>query len=194
MSKSESVGNLSRRNILTGAVVLGASLGLAEFSQSRSMGGESATERLVIDGPWSVEPLGPRSYCTMTPLVNGWVILVGGLVGRFATSGCEIINPNTGAHRPIAPMLSARCRHAAIATEDGGLLVMGGFDGHYLQSIERYDLARDEWTRLDGMATDRADFSAVITQNGILLAGGTNQYGQLGCALHSISMISPVTP
>lgn len=53
--------------------------------------------------------------------------------------------------------------------------VFGGYDGSYLDHVERYSVDKNEWTVLSPMNTDKGNVSACIINNQyIFIIGGYN--------------------
>jgi hypothetical protein len=119
-------------------------------------------------------PLG-RAFHTATVLPNGDILFAGGqdLPGRpLATA---FLYRSTGTLLEIAPMNEARRKHAAVATRDGGVMVLGGFGnaGTTLDTVEIYHPATDTWTYAPSMAVSRANHTAtVLASTRILVVGG----------------------
>jgi Galactose oxidase, central domain len=85
----------------------------------------------------------PRDSHTATPLNDGRVVVIGGYVGEGAgvLASIEIIDPTSAATSVEAPLEQARGGHAAAATTNGDVLVVGGRIGPrtYTASTELFD-------------------------------------------------------
>ena len=57
-------------------------------------------------------------------------------------------------------MLESRYEHCAIALNDS-IFAFGGYNGTYLSSMERYEIARDEWLPSSAMREKRLNFFRV---------------------------------
>ena len=54
-------------------------------------------------------------------------------------------------------MLESRCGHCALASNDS-IFAFGGYNGTHLSSMERYEIARDEWLPSSAMREKRFNF------------------------------------
>jgi len=116
----------------------------------------------------------PRAYQTATRLLNGKVLLVGGVPG---TKSCELYDPTHGTWTTaVASTLVLRYQHAAALLASGRVLVTGGKCGLCANfSAEIYDPNANTWTATGNMTLGRFGHSATTLANNTVLiaAGGT---------------------
>ncbi len=125
-------------------------------------------ERLVSVGRLTV----PRAAHTATLLINGKVLVAGGLGGPEST---EVFDPASMSFSPGPPLLEPRAgSHTATLLDDGRVLIAGGWlQSRPLGSSETYDPATDTFSLSGRMITNRAEHTATLLANGeVLLAGG----------------------
>ncbi len=83
-------------------------------------------------------------------LADGRVLVTGGTLVGYGVSASTTATAWDAATRqfsPVAPMLTARRRHAAIRLADGRVLVAGGIGtGTAVPAVELYDPAVDRWS------------------------------------------------
>lgn len=86
-----------------------------------------------------------RGAHTATLLADGTVLLAGGFncpppsCGNDILGSAEVYNPSTGVFSNTGSLITGRWQDAAIALNDGTVLVAGGFGGgNFLGSTERY--------------------------------------------------------
>ena len=122
-----------------------------------------------------------RNQSTVTPLLDGTVLVTGGSVfnGTTTTSvaSAEIYNPATGAFTLASGSLAnGRSQHAAVRLADGRVLITGGFGASLstLQSAEIYDPATQTFSATGNLVSFRASHTTVLLGNGnVLLVGGS---------------------
>ena len=68
-------------------------------------------------------------------------------------------------------MAEARSDHG-VAVLDGKLYAMGGYNGDYLSSVERYDPALDAWEAVAPMAEAREAHAVAVLDGKLYVAGG----------------------
>jgi hypothetical protein len=90
-------------------------------------------------------------------------------------SSTDIYDPGTGAITAAASMNIGRAQHTAIMMTDGSVLIAGGFNDHYLKSMETYNPADGSFTATADMTTARSGAAAALLQGGnVLIIGGFN--------------------
>lgn len=106
---------------------------------------------------------------TMTQLLNGKVLLVGGGVP-------ELYDPSTGTWTQTAAMKVPRTEHTATLLPNGQVLVAGGLVNNApVSSVEVYDPNANTWTSVGDMLGMRANHTATLMDNGPLVFLGGYQ-------------------
>jgi N-acetylneuraminic acid mutarotase len=139
-----------------------------------------------------------RSYNTASVLIDGKVLVSGGLVelrsnswnigglGGTSLSSAELYDPSTQTWTSTSNMKSARAYHTASVLKGGKVLVSGGLvelrskswnivglGGTSLSSAELYDPSTQTWTNTSNMNTERAYHTASVLIDGkVLVSGG----------------------
>ncbi|MCE4557991.1 kelch motif-containing protein [Pelomonas sp. P8] len=157
------------------------------------------------------QPHSHRIGATATRLADGTVLLAGGLlavtedgnaigVGTSPDGTVELFDAGTGSFTLLPGGLNVpRSRHAAIATADGGALIVGGIaENGQPAPVELYDPARRRFTVVptpDVGARANATVTAAM-DNGIWIAGGddgSNVPAALGSVLRCDAATKAVT-
>ena len=111
---------------------------------------------------------------TLTQLLNGRVIAIGGQIGLHggtATATTEIYNPLTDSWTYSGSMHYARTNHTATRLLDGSVLVTGGDngDGNGMNSAEVYNPLNGSWSNTEAMHYGRTGHTAILLPNGNVL-------------------------
>jgi N-acetylneuraminic acid mutarotase len=121
----------------------------------------------------------PRTNHTATRLGNGKVLVAGGVVlspGGTALSSAELYDPTTNAWSTTASMATARWGASASLLPNGKVLVAGGFgdrnNSTVLASAEIYDPNTNAWSPAGALSVARAQYTATLLANGMVLAAG----------------------
>jgi hypothetical protein len=136
--------------------------------------------------------LKPRAYHAATLLMNGKVLLTGGIDSNNAPlAGAEIFDPATNSFSATGSMAQPRWMHSATLLASGKVLVAGGtgaapaassgIEGNLpLASAELYDPVTGTFTTLAAnLVQPRYDHAATLLDSGkVLLAGGQGRFGQ----------------
>lgn len=115
---------------------------------------------------------------TVTKLLDGRLLVLGGKSDNLATAAAELIDPLTGKVEFLSRMVQARQGHTATLLPDGRVLVTGGDlgDGRVLamNSAEIYDPRTQTFRALDTpMTLERSHHTATLLKNGkVLITGG----------------------
>jgi uncharacterized delta-60 repeat protein len=119
----------------------------------------------------------PRAGHTATRLVNGRVLVVGGL-GINAATTAELYDPATGVWTRTGNLNRARVDHTATLLPNGRVLVAGSsaFSSRnaIAKSAEVYDPATGAWTLTGSLRVAHGRHTATLLLNGkVLVAGGS---------------------
>ena len=96
-------------------------------------------------------------------VLDGKLYAVGGYDGGGVLSSVERYDPALDAWEAVAPMATARSRHAVAVVLDGKLYAVGGSGGGgTLSSVERYDPALNAWEAVAPLAAVRANGFAAL--------------------------------
>lgn len=120
----------------------------------------------------------PRSAHSATRLIDGRVLLVGGVDENGAVvASADLWNPLTGTCTPAASLPAPRAQHTATLLGDGRVLVVGGvsnFDlsdplaalGSALSSCLLYDPLANAWNPAPSLPKPRVGHAASLVGNG----------------------------
>ena len=172
---------ISRRQIILGAatVAIAASVPTAF----------SATSKLVKRPPIALSPdSGSGDFPIMRYMLasvcmaDGRLMITGGYncpptdgSMPIPMNSAVIVDPNSGACTPIAPMNIPRARHAMVALRNGKVVVLGGMSLDATSSVEVYDPRTNQWTFADPLDQPRYDHSAAFDGSNIFIFGGSSQ-------------------
>jgi hypothetical protein len=138
-----------------------------------------STGRWVKAGPAGGAAGTHRSEHTVTRLMDGRVLVVGGSTSRAAETA-ELFDPTTDTWTLVAPPHMPRESHGAVLTADGSVLVVGGahFSTGTLSSAERFEPATGTWSLVTSLQAPRRGAGVVRLPGGeVLLVGGFNDAG-----------------
>jgi len=116
-----------------------------------------------------------RSHHIAVRLLDGTVLLAGGLQGKDATTAhAELFDPVTRTFRAIAAMHSPRYDAAAALLPNGSVLIAGGWIGQrVIATAELYDPTRRTFVSIDSMNGPRGSAETVELSDGrVLIVGG----------------------
>lgn len=137
-----------------------------------------------------------RHYHAATRLLDGRVLVTGGLSGAGATNHTALYDPATGVWGAAAPMGSARYEHTAVLLADGRVLVAGGLQaaaGPSLVTSEIYDPATDTWAPAGALNVGRSRHASLrLPDNRVLAIGGLVSTGPLTVAA-TVERFDPAT-
>jgi hypothetical protein len=138
----------------------------------------------------------PRAFATATLLLNGWVLVAGGVNGAGAVlASAELYNPDTGTWSSTGSLATARLFHTAALLPDGEVLVAGGESGSgaRLSSLERFDPTTRVWTAAGSgpSAIGYPGVTATVLANGDVLYAGGLDAGY--CAARTATLFDPRT-
>ena len=116
-------------------------------------------------GPMTV----PRSQHTATRLMDGRVLITGGIDGSSVLSTAELYDPSKGTFAPTGNMTAARRTHTATLLRDGRVLIAAGWNA----TADIYDPASGAFTPTGSLLEDQGGQTATLLANGkVLIAGG----------------------
>lgn len=134
----------------------------------------------------------PRQQHTATLLLDGKVLVAGGLCVRSSTTqthaSSEWFDPAKHAWSPVGNMTQARSGHTATLLQNGKVLVAGGMQSmeagvNPLASTELFDPASCAWTLVAAMTTPRYFHTAIRLSTGKILVVGGQSAPILGSTL-----------
>lgn len=138
-----------------------------------------ASERYdVATGSWlMVGSLArPRSHAMSTTLADGRVLVVGGYSADGTVPAPEIFDPTTNAWSVTAAPAEDHRVGTLTTLADGSVLLAGGYEGYWWEAsttVERFDPAAGQWSRIADMPVARGGHRAVLLDDGqLLIAGG----------------------
>lgn len=106
-------------------------------------------------------------------LLDGRVLVCGGISTDGFTNTAEVFDPALGTWRYVSSMHAARELHAACLLSDGRVLVAGGDSStDILDSAEIYDPQTDTWRSAGSMGKRRTALSLTRLESGNVLATG----------------------
>jgi hypothetical protein len=127
-----------------------------------------------------------REFHTETLLLNGQVLVAGGLSGSAGSilASAELYNPSTGLWSLTDPMPAGRYDHSATRLNDGTVLVAGGETPTESQSASAvlYDPSTGHWTPTGSMNIARITHTATLLPDGKVLVAGGQGPGTLASA------------
>ena len=113
-----------------------------------------------------------RGFAAGALLPDGITILVvGGNTGGNIDSSCELYNTthNTWSSCPSLPR-GSRQAHSAVVYR-GRVVVLGGYNGVYLETCEQYEHAYRTWTDFPPFNLAREKFGSAVVRGKIYIAG-----------------------
>jgi hypothetical protein len=129
-----------------------------------------------VSNTWAAGPnFQGRSDHSQTTLVDGRVLVSGGIFNSAAIASAQIYDPVTNTWSDSGSLTTARSEHRAALLNDGRVLIVGGKSttGDSLASAEIFDPATNSWTSAGSMSTPRVKHSATLLHDGrVLVAGG----------------------
>jgi len=130
----------------------------------------------------AVGQMGVRRFeQTASLLPDGRVLIAGGVGVRrgkaVPVASAELYDPDTRTFSRAGEMASARTDHAAVALDDGRVLVNGGDRGTAaLASAEVFHPGRATWSRAAPLARARRGHSATLLKDGAVLVTGGERF------------------
>ncbi len=127
-----------------------------------------------------------RIFHTASLRPDGSVLIAGGesdplLAGADAEPVLDSVELYQAGRVEALPALRvARAKHAAVALDDGSVLVAGGIDrdGNPIEAAERWNPVTATWTTVAPMIQARFDHSATLLDDGrVMVAGGVGAHG-----------------
>lgn len=138
-----------------------------------------------------------RASQTSTLLPNGKVLIAGGFSGSGGEShpyrSTELYDPSTGKFEAGPEMTIGRSGHTATLLENGKVLMVGGWTGHYgvRRSAELFDPATNTFAPAGELVIERAGSTATRLRDGrVLIVGGEDRQEE---ALTSAELYDPAT-
>jgi len=92
----------------------------------------------------------------------------------------ELYDSDTSTFQATGSLNTARVFHTAISLPDGKVLIAGGYNGSYLNSVELYDPSTGLFAPASPMVVARSNHTATLLSDGtVLIVGGRNSSGPL---------------
>jgi hypothetical protein len=148
----------------------------------------ATTSPIFVEGFCATGPTAPpRTYASLTKLIDGRVLLAGGqTVGGVPLDTARVYDPSTGAFTPTAGnMLVPRFGHQAVLLPSGKVLIVGGSTATGpTASTELFEPSTGTFSVSGSMSVPRIGFRAtwVPAAGKVLLTGGQNTGGFLNSA------------
>lgn len=122
-------------------------------------------------------PGGPRVDLTATLLLDGRVLIAGGMTpARKVTVATELLDPATGKITRGPNLVGPRTSHQAVRLQDGRVLLIGGVGR---DDCEMFDPDGDRIVKGPGLRHQRDDHRATLLQDGsVLITGGQMRTGR----------------
>jgi deoxycytidylate deaminase len=141
-----------------------------------------------------------RTLHAATRLANGKILITGGYDSVDYLNTAEVFDPLTGTSAETTTvdpttskvvasnLITGRQGHTATLLQNGMVLIVGGYNGTYLNTAELYNPATGVFTQLTStLTTARAYHTATLQFDGqVLIAGGFN-----GSDLNSLELFNP---
>lgn len=123
--------------------------------------------------------INPREFHTATRLLDGRVLLAGGLrqPGGELLDSCEIYDPATNSWTATGSLNQARDFHQAVLLADGRVLVADGrvAGGFPTKTVEIFDPASGSWSFTKAMLNPPGGNLVLLADGRVLAAGGDEQ-------------------
>jgi hypothetical protein len=159
----------------------------------------SVSSMAQVSGTWSATgSLGTARYQTAAVLVNGKVLLAGGIdSSNSVLASAELYDPATGAWSPTGNLNVARDTYLATALPNGKVLVAGGCAtatcSAATPTAEIYDPATGKWSLTGRMAGIHYYSAATLLRNGTVLVEGGCSLGNCNAVTANAEIYNPAT-
>ena len=104
-----------------------------------------------------------RLYMSLVPIFSFFSFyIVGGADSSGSTlSSVECYDPPTNTWAPKAPLSGGRYGHAVVGMGEE-LFAIGGYDGSYLKTCERYSLQDNRWVGMGSLSVARRRVRGIV--------------------------------
>ncbi len=146
---------------------------------------------LQIDRPWVVDAEGKRSESAAQWSIveeKDQPVRIRLTINAKGLAYPIVVDPSFSVN---GSMFAQRRQHTATLLSNGKVLIIGGFNGNYLNTPELYNPATGQVTTTGVMSAPRAHHSATRLQNGKVLVTGGQTTG--GAILNTAELYDPVT-
>ena len=115
------------------------------------------------------------------------VFVIGGSDNKTTTDSCLQFNTKDNSWKEVARMTNRR-ENAASAVFEERIVVSGGSDinFYYLNSVESYDVAADNWAPMPSMIEERVGHSSVVVKNKLFVIGGAKLVANRGAHTYEV--------
>lgn len=95
---------------------------------------DSSKSRFLLSGKMQ----NPRAFHSATLLLNGNVLITGGIDNKGNTDTAELYDPSINYFKLTSNMNTRRQSHGSVLLNDGRVLIVGGSNGKYIKEAELY--------------------------------------------------------
>ena len=143
----------------------------------------------ALDGDPPPLPLGV-SHHTATPLLDGTLLVAGGLSSEGAVSETGRYEPSSGKYHPEPSLAAGRFGHSATLLSDGRVLLVGGRAGDVVVDTHEIFVPVTGWEPLPGPSGRHSHLAVRLSDERVLVAGGIDAEGD---ALDDAHLFDPLT-
>ena len=136
------------------------------YTLTATAGTSTATSLIDVAGfaYTANDPATPRAAHTATRLLDGSVLIAGGITSSVATADVELYSPASRTFSPTGPLTTARGAASAAMLANGDVLITGGTggDGQVLDTAEIRGWLTSTFDWLDDLRPDRRRYHTAL--------------------------------